>query len=258
MIWLRDGMGARKRHDELKREDILHGLDGYLFMRLHCAFEQIFEGLGFDDAGAAVVAAALERRRAWCAARGSTYRFLVVPEQITACADKVPGAPVPSDRRPIMQISRQPGTSPALLYPLDALQAATARYPTYQHDDVHLSSYGAFIAYQALMRALPGTPPESIITEDQLTRVEKKLAGGYSLFLGLPKFDTLLFQPPPVKHNKLVNDTRMGIGRIDLFETERTDLPRLVMFRTSNTTALIPYLLHHSCRIVAFAGPHFL
>lgn len=43
-------------------------------------------------------------------------------------------------------------------------------------------------------------------------------------------------------------------GQVDVFETERHDRPHLVLFRTSNSTHLLPFLNHHFSRIVALAS----
>ena len=43
-------------------------------------------------------------------------------------------------------------------------------------------------------------------------------------------------------------------NQVDVFETEESNLPQLVMFRTSNSSHLFPFLFHHFSRIVAVAG----
>ncbi len=43
-------------------------------------------------------------------------------------------------------------------------------------------------------------------------------------------------------------------GQVDVFETEHSDRPRLVLFGTSNSTHLLPFLNCHFSRIVAVAS----
>ena len=43
-------------------------------------------------------------------------------------------------------------------------------------------------------------------------------------------------------------------NQIDVFETEERSLPKLLMFRTSNSTLLFGYLMRHFSRIAAVAS----
>jgi hypothetical protein len=188
------------------------------------------------------------------------YRWLVIPEIQSVCPDKVPGCPTPSPDRPIMRILRaaDPAVRECIVYPLQEMLDGRARHDTNCKDDVHLSSFGSFLCYRALLQTLPGCAPERALQERELIRQEGPTIGGYGRALGLERYNDVRMVPPHAPSRKLLNDSRFATGRVDVLETDFPELPTLVTFRTSNTSALFAFYLRHFSRIVAVAGRHML
>ena len=123
----------------------------------------------------------------------------------------------------------------------------------YAHD-VHFTRFGAFLCYQELMKSLPDCPPDSVVQEEQLTFRTALIAGDVARAYGSPARTVDWCDPPPVKPNIIVKAGTRTNSKVDVFETEMHDLPALVMFRTSNSTHLFPFLFRHFSRITAVSG----
>jgi hypothetical protein len=140
-----------------------------------------------------------------------------------------------------------------MIYPLEALIAGRAIAETSLPHDVHFTGYGCFLVYRALMAALPGVDPARVVREQEL-RVRKVLiAGDVARSVGLPGRRVDFHEPPPAPYKAIVKGTTYKLNQVDVFQTDGTNLPRLVLFRSSNSTHLLPYLMRHFSRIVAVA-----
>jgi tetratricopeptide (TPR) repeat protein len=99
----------------------------------------------------------LETRAGHLARRGIPYVVLVAPDAYTACAADLPvGWPRPGG--PMGRLFRQAMAGiPNLkvVYPLAALRETTDGPDLYKKNDTHWSAAGAFVAYKALLEALP-------------------------------------------------------------------------------------------------------
>jgi len=261
MIWARDGMANRRPRDEVIADNIANCEDGYYLGRLQGAFEQIYEGTGLSDMGARRWVDDVRRRQQWCAARGAVFRLFVIPDTQSIYPDKVPGCPAPSPDRPIMRILRaaDPEVRQAIVYPYQQMCDGRARHETCSKDDLHYTMFGAFLCYRALMDSLPGCAPERLVREEDLVRQEGPTIGGFGYAVGLERYHAERYMPPRAPSRKLLSDPRFATGHVDVLETDAPDLPSLVTFRTSNSSALIStYYVRHFSRIVAVAGRHVL
>jgi hypothetical protein len=260
MVWATEGAAYRRDIEKVSPECIVPGEGAFLFHRLQGAFEQVFEGIGLSYAGATNWADTLRQRLEWCEARGSTYRLLIVPETQAVYHDQVPGAPEPSENRPVMRLLRtaSPPLREVIVYPAEALRAARARHETYQRDDIHFTEFGAYLCYRALMATLPQCAPERTLQESELIWRQMPGVGGFGHMLQRSHYVSPRASAPRVAKKALVKDGRFATGKVDVWETETPGLPTLVMFRTSNATAMFPMLLRHFSRIVAVATKSML
>ena len=134
------------------------GRDGYLFHRDHDVLEQLAGSITLRPRQLEVWIAALRGRLDWCDRHGAATRFLVIPEKHVVYEDKLPLFARVSPRRPAMQLlgALNAGLRKTVLYPLDALKAASAVRPTYFKTDTHWTAYGAYVAYRSLVESLRG------------------------------------------------------------------------------------------------------
>jgi hypothetical protein len=105
----------------------------------------------------------LEARRDWLAERGGKYIFVVAPNKETIYPEFLPKWVVRSGQSgkldEFVTYMRRHSTVPVLdLRP--GLMAAKAQGPTYYQTDTHWNSFGAFVAYQALINALQKQIPD--------------------------------------------------------------------------------------------------
>ena len=235
---------------------VFGGEDGHIFHRINLACEQIFDGVGLTDDGCRRWIEVLERRSEWCAARGIEYRMLIIPEHHTLYADKVPGRPALSPDRPVMRLLRAvPGhVRDNIIYPYETMLAGRAKYETSYPHDVHFTRYGAFLCYRQLMQSLPGFTPERVVEEEQLVPKTRMVAGDVARAYGDPGRMMEWFDPPRVKSRTVFKSSALTDSQVNVFETGEHELPRLTMFRTSNSGQLFDFLFRHVSRLTAVSG----
>ena len=245
--------------ETLSPATVFRGRDDRLFHFSNNVCEQLFEGGALGPRGLEGWTSALARRLDFCEARGIVYRHLVIPEGHAVYADAIPGAPKLSDERPLMQILRAGGErlSNCLVYPLEAMIAGRAKAETSQPHDVHFTGWGGYLCYRELMASLPGVDPASLVREQDLSVRNVFIAGDVARGAGEPGRRVDFHDAPHPKFKAIVKGTSFVTHQVDVMESEFPHLPRLVIFRTSNTTHLFPYLMRHFSRLVAVASVSF-
>lgn len=260
MPWAIEGGGRHKDFPQDSLKSVVEGSDGYLFLRDNGAFEQIFEATGLSDDNLDRWIDVLDERRKWCEARGISYRILIVPEKHCVYADKLPGCPLPSPRRPICRILGRADEQlrPLILYPLELLKAGRAKYETAFRTDVHWTRYGAYLSYRALMATLSQCSPERTVEEHNLTERRSQFLGDTGRRIDAD-LETVTWTDPPQVPGLIavVKGTTFRRGQVDVFEVPERGLHRAVMFRTSNSTHLFPLLMWHFSRLAAVATDRF-
>ena len=256
MPWALGGRRPGRSTDTLQSSRAFVGEGDRLFTTINAVCEQLFEGGVLGDASRDRWIEALEARRAFCEARGIVYRHLVVPEGHALAADAIPGGPRLAENRPLQRIlaAAPERLRATFVYPLEALVDARAREETALPHDVHVTGYGAFLVYRALAASLSMIDPASMIALEDL-RVRTYLHGGdVAHAAGWPGRRVKTHERPPFPYKALVKGASYRTYQVDVLESEKASLPRLVMFRTSNSGLLFPYLLHHFSRIAAVAS----
>jgi hypothetical protein len=237
-------------------DTIFEGEDGHLFHTINGVCQQLFEGKGLSRGDCARWVDVLRHRLDWCSARNIIFRQLVIPEHHGIYTDKISGAPQLAATRPFVSVAKalDKHERQALVYPLEAMRRGRSRFETSYPHDVHFTRYGAYLCYRELMCSLPGYGPENLIREEDLVGRELLIAGDVARAFGWPGRKIQELMPPPVKSYRVIKGTSFKTTQVDVFETDAVDLPRLVISRTSNSTHLFPFLLHHFSRITAVAG----
>jgi hypothetical protein len=163
-----DHFGFRKRlirwdkkwkYELFKEEtypDVMKGRDGWLFYTAQQMVEH-FRGIKtFTPEELRNWQSLLEKRRDWLASRGIKYVFVIPPDKHSIYPEYLPDwltkvGPTKLDK--LIAYMKEHSTVEVLdLRPVLMAAKKTAR--TYLYSDTHWNSYGSFIAYQALMRAL--------------------------------------------------------------------------------------------------------
>ena len=154
-----------------------------------------------------------------------------------------------------MRILREGGDGlrARVIYPLDELIAGLARAEVCYPHDVHMTGYGCYLVYRALMSTMPGIDPALIAQEADLAVREIFVAGDVARSVEAPGRRVELHEPPHVKYRSVVKGTSYRTHQVDVFESENAQLPKLVLFRTSNSSRLMPYLMRHFSRLAAVA-----
>ena len=255
MPWALRGRRQWRSPGGLGPGKVFRGENERLFLFADALCEQLFEGGLLGPRNLDGWMEALKRRIAWCEARGIAYRQLVIPEGPAIAAGEMPGAPKLASDRPLMEILRRGGDPlrERFVYPLAALIEGRAKWETSHPHDVHLTGYGCFLCYRALVATLPRIDASRVVREDELRVRQILMAGDVARSCGLPPRRVDLHEPPHVHYRSVVKGTSYKSNQVDVFETDDASLPRLVMFRTSNATHLFPYLLRHFSRIAAVA-----
>jgi alginate O-acetyltransferase complex protein AlgJ len=241
---------------EAQKAQVDVGQDGWLFHKVDDVFEQVCEGQGLSERNHLRLLSLWEARHAWCGQRGMDYRIFIVPERHVLYPDKLPAGCAPSEERPALRKlhSADRFLRPAIIYPDAAIRAGRAVREVCYKTDVHWARWGAYLGYRELIETLPRCAGQ-IIQEHDLKVTEHTLTGGLTLWLDRRDRETAVWmEPPPVGDEEIFTTRTFKPGQVDVYETKRRNLPRLVLFRTSNSTHLLPFLFHHFSRIVAVAS----
>ena len=256
MPWAHAGRRPGRGAAAMRNARVILGEGERLFTTLDSVCEQFFEDDALGANGLAGWVAALEGRLAFCEARAIVYRHLIIPDSHAVYADAMPGAPRLSERRPLraLRAALSPAMRAALVYPLDDLVDGRAQEETAFPHDVHPTGFGAYLIYRALVRALPGIDPASVVQAENLVVNSFVHAGDVAHAAGLPARRVKMHHAPKVPYKSLIKGSSYKTYQVDVLVGENAALPRAVMFRTSNATQQFPYLMRHFSRLVAVAS----
>jgi alginate O-acetyltransferase complex protein AlgJ len=236
-------------------ERVVVGLDGWLFHTIDDVFGQVCGGSSLSERNLSRLTSLWEARQAWCEVRGIQYRTVIVPERHVLYPDKLPDDYAPHPDRPALRIIRNADrTRDTIIYPVETIRNGRKVHEVCYKTDVHWTQYGAYLAYRELMDSIP-LCASRIVPEASLERREQQRVGDMTLWLNQRTREvTESFEPPAVKVTEVFTNRTFKSGQVDVYETEDTSLPTLVLFRTSNATHFLPFFFHHFSRIVAVAS----
>ena len=198
-------------------------------------------------------------RRDWLAARGIQYMVVVAPNKVSIYPEALPdrfkraGALTKFDQ--MAQALTQAGVHFVDLRP--PLLAAKAQDQSYYRTDSHWTPFGAFFAYQEVVRNLaryfPSMKPAAL---DDFTRSEAPgLRGGLSYMLALGDLyheNVVAMTPktPRKAHEVTGKEAQLNhFQPLMVYENPDSSLPRVLVFRDSFTHELIPFLAEHFSRM---------
>ncbi len=171
-------------------------------------------------------------------------------------SDKLPSQARIHNDRPALRMMRLADSSlrSAIIYPADRIIHGRRLREVCYKTDVHWTTWGAYLAYRELIDTLPSCRSR-IVPEAALTVRETARLGDMMLWLDRRDRETAIaMEPPPVDVEEIFTTRTFKTGQVDVYETENRALPKLVLFRTSNSTHLLPFLFHHFARVVGVAS----
>lgn len=257
MVDLRGRIELRFLHESLSPVVVV-GSHKWLFYAGDRSIENYRHQVPLSAAELEEWARRIEERRAWFAAHGITYLFVVAPDKQSIYPEYMPGwlAPPPGDTR-LDQLSKRLAGSAAWLDLRAPLRAAKGAERLYLRADTHWNDRGAYEGYRAIMQrlGLPLLPrDESQLVRfsqpDDLARMSGVAAAeaqtGFTNTCAVPEpptFDAALLDlDQPVRNGQpaeKVPATRCPTGR-----------ERLLIFHDSFAETLSPYLSDSFARAV--------
>jgi alginate O-acetyltransferase complex protein AlgJ len=248
---------------ESPSQSVIVGRDGWLFFPKEMALED-WLGLGhYKPEELARIAALMQERRDWLAARGAAMLVVIAPNKASVYGDFLPASLhklTPETRLDQLgEALRQAGV-PFLDLRAALLEARAVRR-AYWKTDTHWNGWGAFKGSAAIVEALrqrfPAMPP---LRAEEYRVVESTIPGGdlaEMLLLEATLREQAIDMEPLAQSRarpaqpKGYKDPATLTGReMILRETGDPTLPKAVFFRDSFSTAAIPYLAERFQRSV--------
>ncbi|HEX8136050.1 MAG TPA: hypothetical protein VF544_00525 [Pyrinomonadaceae bacterium] len=245
--WL--GISSSKR--------VIVGREGWLFFAGERSLESYRRTDPLSQEQLARWRQVLEARRDWLAQRGIRYLFTVAPDKHSIYPEYMPPG--------IVRLGQQSRLDQLIAYLrqhsdieiLDlrpALFEAKTRHRIYHLTDTHWNDYGAFVAYQSIIKEVTKSFPEVQPLPESALEVSRQQTTGKDLatMLGLPdKFteDDFSVRPRPEFAAEIRGNASEPYELV-VAEQKGSGLPRLVMFRDSFAAPLVPFLATHFSRSV--------
>ena len=244
--------------------DVIVGRDGWLFFGGDRMIEHYRGTRLFTDEALAKWKKLLETRRDWCQQRGIKYIFVVVPDKHTIYPEYLPewmtrvGNETKLDQ--FVAYMRKNSTVPVLDL-RDCLLKAKEQKRVYQFTDSHWNFFGAFVAYQELVKELghqlPSMEPKSL--NDFVQKVQPKGGGDLAEMLSeaqsMPEKDYEVFEPvPPLQAIQIETVTNLlnkkwTRSAEPMVTTNPNAQGTAVMFRDSFAGGWVPFLGYNFNRV---------
>ncbi len=193
-------------------------------------------------------------RQTRLAAKGTRLIQLIGPAPQAVHAADLPQPVTLSPDRPALQLLRRLRSmvpAPELLYPLDELQRASALRDTFSKTDSHWNELGAYLAYEAVLRALGEVVPVRRVTRSGVSFHDTCFAGDLGEKTLPARASVFLRARIHEVRARLVRDNRVrNHGREAEFTCEAAPPACCVVFGDSWAYAMIPFLAESFRRLV--------
>ncbi|HZR26841.1 MAG TPA: hypothetical protein VFA59_24820 [Vicinamibacterales bacterium] len=239
---------------------VIKGGDGFFFYADDDAVEDYANVEPMTDAALANWRMAVARAQRWLDARHIAYVFAIAPDKHVLYDEDMPETIVRvgtvSRTDQLLTAIRDLGFSVDVR---PGLFAAKATERLYQRTDTHWNDRGAFVAYQAIIRAVrlrvPNVPPEWTRDDFEPVAVDAE-SGDLAGMMGLRRVlreENLALVPRRMRRAVVV--TPRGARPTDeegflVTEIPGSPLPRAVIFRDSFVSQMVPFLSEHFSRAV--------
>ena len=239
---------------------VLVGKDGWWFYADDDALEDMVSAAPMAEPALARWSETLEANRAWLASRGIPYLFVLAPDKHAVYPEFLPDTVRVLNASRMDQLAARLREHPSLdvlnLRPVLWARKVTER--VYHRTDTHWNGRGALVAWLAIADWMQRVHPTfHAPTRDDYTLFSQTGPGrDLPRMLGLAHLVTeeiLDVRAEVAPRYEIVEpagvDPAVEQGRL-VTEHPDTSLPRIVIFRDSFATGLIPYLSEHCSRCV--------
>lgn len=203
---------------------------------------------------------ALVARRAMALAQHDcAYALLIPPNAHSVYPEDLPARLTTAAERPVHALLAQLAEHvPAVpvVHPLPQLLDRKRRDEVFPRTETHWNELGAFVAYQALMDALPAAVPARRLDEDDVWFFPLSAPGDLGSKRRLPSKSPHLFAYPRHPDARLVADNMVeGTGNVIVTESPVAPPGTCVVFGDSYTFGLLPFLSESFGRLVFAQSP---
>lgn len=225
-------------HHEMAR--LVEGKDGWLFQTDEDVFSRI--GSPADPSAIKQWQDLFAKRTLHAESNGAEYFMLIAPEKHVVYRE-MHEKPVHWDRA----ASLLHRSLPQIIYPVAHLTCRN-RYQTYSKGESHWNGYGASIVAEVItgkvldLRFVEGENPWF---DDLAVRINRA-------------FPTVIYRKQNATGKCIYDNMKFGGGNIKVSINKDKTLPKLVIFRDSFSSNLLPLLAEHFSRIVALATPCYV
>jgi tetratricopeptide (TPR) repeat protein len=223
--------------------EVAEGRHGRLFIADYGApdNDEMLVEAPFNSRLANLWRARLERYAGFLAARGVPLVLLVAPDAYTAAAEDLPeGWPRPGPVGQPFKDAMAGVENLTVVFPLVDLMQASGGLPIYKTCDTHWSAYGAFVAYQALLAALPASLDIQRITARDIAFGWREVYG--DLGVNVDRKETIPFAQLSIDEPQKVSMTMGPQRRACQVLRNRRLKSRALVLRDSFATEMSPYL----------------
>lgn len=233
---------------EREFNEVLFGKNGWLFYLGEREMDDSRGITHYDTETLAAWAASLESKRQWLAARDIRYLFVIAPNKASIYRENLP----PyfrnlHDRTGLDEfveyIRTHSGVDVVDLRPPLLMSKSVER--SYNKTDTHWNDFGAFVAYQEIMKTLsrwfPATHSDALA--DYVIERKMSPGGDLAIMVGGAEFISgeKIYLVPKKARKALEIEANTREKFIDMRQDE-TILPRALVFRDSFFDALIPFI----------------
>ncbi len=188
---------------------------------------------------------------------GAAHVQLAVPDKETIYSDIyaeiLPEGMELVPRRPIHRLLElAPRAGIDFIYPLEELRAVRKTWPVYAKTDSHWTAPSAYVAYRRICETLGRRGVRlPVVSEDEFDYEEFEFTGDLGAKFDPPRGGTGIRARVRDRRARLVADNRIRVtGRQLVFESERSEAPRIVVFGTSSVVGAVPFLSESASRLV--------
>lgn len=228
-------------------DKVLTGRDGWVYYADDSSLEDYRSLEPFPPADMEKWRQVLEARREWVEKQGGKFvvvfacdKYLIYPEFMPPAYRRKPG-PYRVDELTQYLAKNSKLTVVALHEPL----VAAKRDRLYHRTDTHWNDRGAFVGYREILAAVGQKPLDYVPVETQTAGWDLARMMGLS---DLMHEEDRQLQPRAPRRARIVEidreDPTWNVGRVGL-EVPDPQLPKLVVFRDSFGSALVPFLAEH-------------
>jgi len=232
--------------------EVIVGKDGWLFYAGDGEMED-FRGItNYDKATIVRMAATFEIKQKWLASKGIRYLFVIAPNKSTIYGEWLPDSynrvrtKTGSDE--LVEYLRQ-HTQVEVVDLGPSLITAKSKERIYHKTDTHWNGYGAFIAYQSIMKPIVKWFPELNAKSFDNFSIVKKAANGGDLASMIGGKE---FIEEEYLNLKQLNDKKINLKGVNdikasplVINLNNPKLIRAIVFRDSFLSSVIPLLTDH-------------